>query len=67
MYKKKKKKKKKKAFIIINKYIYILGELFDYIIAKKRFKEKLARKYFRQIVSALSYLHNSCLIHRGII
>ena len=53
---------------IINNIILFpqkLGELFDYIIAKKRFKEKLARKYFRQIVSALSYLHNSCLIHRG--
>ena len=33
------------------------GELFDYIVAHKRVKEKEARVFFRQIVSALDYCH----------
>ncbi len=34
------------------------GELFDYIVAHKRVKEKEARHFFRQIVSALDYCHS---------
>ena len=41
------------------------GELFNYIISQKRVKEPIARKMFRQIVSALEYCHKSNIIHRG--
>jgi len=33
------------------------GELFDYLVAHGRMKEKDARKQFRQIVSAIHYCH----------
>ncbi|KAI9102862.1 kinase-like domain-containing protein [Phlyctochytrium arcticum] len=42
------------------------GELFDYIVAHKRLKEKTARKLFRQIVSAVDYCHQSSIIHRDL-
>ncbi|TPX71481.1 hypothetical protein SpCBS45565_g01165 [Spizellomyces sp. 'palustris'] len=42
------------------------GELFDYIVAHKRLKEKIARRLFRQIVSALEYCHQSSIIHRDL-
>jgi serine/threonine protein kinase len=44
-------------------FIYIVmeyapgGELFDYIVACKRVKEKEARWFFRQILSAVDYCH----------
>lgn len=41
------------------------GELFDYIVTQKKVKEKVARKFFRQVVSAVDYCHQSCIIHRG--
>ena len=33
------------------------GELYDYIEDKRGLADKEARKFFRQIVSAISYLH----------
>ena len=35
------------------------GELFDYIIAHGRVRESRARRFFREIISALSYCHAS--------
>jgi serine/threonine protein kinase len=46
-----------------NDTIYIMmeyatgGELFDYIVAHKRVKEKEARYFFRQVISAVDYCH----------
>jgi len=42
------------------------GELFDYIVAKDRLKEDEAREFFRQIISAVGYMHQSCYIHRDL-
>lgn len=42
------------------------GEIFDYLIVHGRMKEKDARKYFRQIVSALDYCHSLRIIHRDL-
>ncbi|KAL7750248.1 hypothetical protein RI367_004421 [Sorochytrium milnesiophthora] len=42
------------------------GEIFDFLVSKGRMKEKDARKYFRQIVSAVDYCHNLRIIHRDL-
>ncbi|KAJ3001742.1 hypothetical protein HKX48_002725, partial [Thoreauomyces humboldtii] len=42
------------------------GELFDYIVAQKRLKDRVARRLFRQIISALEYCHRSSIIHRDL-
>ena len=33
------------------------GELFDYLVKKGRLSEREARKFFRQIVSAVDFCH----------
>ncbi|XP_075344820.1 maternal embryonic leucine zipper kinase isoform X6 [Mycteria americana] len=42
------------------------GELFDYIIAKDRLSEEEARVFFRQIVSAIAYVHSQGYAHRDL-
>ena len=42
------------------------GELFDYIVANKRVKEKEARSFFRQVLSAVDYCHQNAVIHRDL-
>ncbi|GAM19901.1 hypothetical protein SAMD00019534_030760 [Acytostelium subglobosum LB1] len=42
------------------------GELFDYIVAREYIKEKEARKFFRQIVSAIEYCHSNLVVHRDL-
>jgi len=46
------------------KYSYLIlehvsgGELFDYLVKKGRLTPKEARKFFRQIISALDFCHS---------
>ncbi|XP_061427205.1 maternal embryonic leucine zipper kinase-like isoform X3 [Lethenteron reissneri] len=42
------------------------GELFDYIIARDRLPEEEARVFFRQIVSAIAYVHSQGFAHRDL-
>lgn len=42
------------------------GELFDYIIAKDRLSEEETRVFFRQIVSAMAYVHSQGYAHRDL-
>ena len=42
------------------------GELFDYIVKKKRLKEPEACCFFQQIINGVEYLHNQGIIHRDL-
>ena len=42
------------------------GELFDYIVKKKRLTEKEACVFFHQIINGVEYLHKQGIIHRDL-
>lgn len=42
------------------------GQMLDYIISHGRLKEKVARKFGRQIASALDYCHRNSIVHRDL-
>ncbi|XP_042241673.1 maternal embryonic leucine zipper kinase-like isoform X2 [Homarus americanus] len=42
------------------------GELFDYIVERDRLEEDEARLFFRQITSAVAYVHNMGYAHRDL-
>jgi serine/threonine protein kinase len=42
------------------------GELIDYILTKKHLNETEARKFFRQIISAIDHCHMANVVHRDL-
>jgi serine/threonine protein kinase len=50
---------------IVTEYVSA-GELFDYIVHKDKLNEVEARKFFRQIISAIEYLHLLKIVHRDL-
>lgn len=42
------------------------GELFDHIVEKNRLTESESRMFFRQILSAVAYLHSLGYAHRDL-
>ncbi|KAI7898021.1 kinase-like domain-containing protein [Cokeromyces recurvatus] len=42
------------------------GQLLDYIIKNGKLREKLARKFSRQIISAIDYCHRNSIVHRDL-
>ncbi|KAL7418965.1 Serine/threonine-protein kinase [Cryptotrichosporon argae] len=42
------------------------GQMLDYIIAHGRLRERAARKFARQIASALDYCHRNSVVHRDL-
>lgn len=54
------------------KYLYLVlehvsgGELFDYLVKKSRLTIKEARKFFKQIISALDFCHSHLICHRDL-
>ncbi|KAI4291898.1 serine/threonine protein kinase KIN1/2 [Pancytospora philotis] len=46
---------------------YVKGQqLYDAVLRSSFIKEDQARKYFRQIVSAVDYVHRNCICHRDL-
>lgn len=54
----------KNGFSSNHLFLFQGGEVFDYLVMHGRMKEKEARAKFRQIVSAVQYLHQKRIIHR---
>ncbi|CEI97660.1 Putative CAMK/CAMKL/AMPK protein kinase [Rhizopus microsporus] len=42
------------------------GELFHKIREQKRLNERLARKWFREIIEAVDYIHDNNIVHRDL-
>lgn len=42
------------------------GELFDYIVKRKKLKESEACKFFQQIISGVEYIHKCGICHRDL-
>ena len=42
------------------------GELFDYIVEKKRLDEREACQIFQQIISGIEYIHKLNIVHRDL-
>ncbi|KAM3579861.1 Serine/threonine-protein kinase [Umbelopsis sp. WA50703] len=53
-----------------NYYIFLEyvdgGQLLDYIIGHGKLKERQARKFARQILSAIDYCHRNSIVHRDL-
>jgi MAP/microtubule affinity-regulating kinase len=54
-----------KTLYLIMEYVNN-GEVFEYLVKNGRMKENIARQKFRQIVSAVQYLHSKKIIHRDL-
>lgn len=54
------------------RYLYLVieyvpnGEMFEYIVRHGKMKEAVARSRFRQIVSAVQYVHSRRVVHRDL-
>ncbi|XP_039627614.1 NUAK family SNF1-like kinase 1 [Polypterus senegalus] len=55
----------KDKIIIVMEYAS-RGELYDYVSSQIRIPEAEARKFFRQITSALHYCHKNNIVHRDL-
>lgn len=61
-----------KEMLILDPYYYLFmeyvngGQLLDYIISHGKLKEKQARRFGRQILSALDYCHRNSIVHRDL-
>lgn len=53
-------------FLFLTPVMLFTGELFDYLVAHGRMKEKDARVTFRQIISAVQYCHQKHILHRDL-
>lgn len=46
---------------------YVKGmQLLDLVLEKGALPENESRRYFRQILSAISYIHENCIVHRDL-
>ena len=42
------------------------GELFDYIVKKRRLQDSEACRFFHQILAGIEYLHKNKVCHRDL-
>jgi 5'-AMP-activated protein kinase catalytic alpha subunit len=42
------------------------GELFEYIVKRKKLKEQETVRFFQQIISGIEYIHRSGICHRDL-
>lgn len=48
-------------------FAFVRGEqLYDSVVRSGKIPEDRARRYFRQLVSALEYIHRNCIVHRDL-
>ena len=40
------------------------GELYDYLVARKRLREPIAQRMFAQLCGAVTYIHKQGCVHR---
>ena len=65
-------KSKVPILYILNEQIFMVleyvpnGELFDYILKNNRLSEEEARKFFRQLITGIKYIHDQNICHRDI-
>lgn len=59
-------------FLVTPNHYYLMfenvegGQLLDYIISHGKLNERTARKFSRQILSALDYCHRNSIVHRDL-
>ncbi|KAI9303684.1 hypothetical protein BJ944DRAFT_250481 [Cunninghamella echinulata] len=61
-----------KEMVVLDPYYYMFmeyvdgGQLLDFIISHGKLKERHARRFSRQIISALDYCHRNSIVHRDL-
>jgi serine/threonine protein kinase len=54
------------VFLILYREYAAGGELVEYLASKNRFTEEEARKFFRQLISAIDHIHRANIVHRDL-
>lgn len=60
------------TYLVLSRYYLVFevasgGDLMDYICYRKKLGEVEVRKFVRQIISAVHYLHQGGVIHRYVL
>lgn len=57
--------KTRRYYMLVTEYCQG-GELYEFVVKMGRLKEDLAHKYFKQILSAICFLHKRKIVHRDL-
>jgi 5'-AMP-activated protein kinase catalytic alpha subunit len=53
----------KESFVVMQ---LAMGEMADFMITKGKLSDKEGRKYFRQLISGIDYIHKANVVHRDL-